>query len=176
MILPRLFSLIMRFAEFVCGTVVLGLVGHFLRIHHKTGQGPHGREIYTEVIAAISVVVSLLFLLPFTSSFMHYPLDLILSLAYFAAFGALVNQVHRMNCGGAFAWNGILHGGVCSQWKAAEAFSFLSAIFWLVSTLLSIYVFHKVRGRDTVAATGGTANGSGAGRRRPWSMGRKSQV
>jgi len=137
-------------------------MGHFLHIYHKTGQGPHKREIYTEVIAAISVVLSLFFLLPFTSSFMHYPLDLIMSLAYFAAFGALVNQVHKMNCGGAFEWNGILHGGTCNKWKAVEAFTFLAAIFWLASTLLSIYVFHRVRGRDTVTATdGAAANGNG---------------
>jgi len=167
MILSRLLSFIFRFAEFVCAAVVLGIVGHFLHVHHRDHVGPLGREIYTEVIAAWSVVFSLVWLLPFTSSFMHYPIDLITSFAWFAAFGALVNWIHKINCGSAFQWDGIYRGGVCHQWKAAEAFSFLSACFWLASALLSIYVFHKVE-RNTVATTDGTAT------RRRW--GRKSQV
>jgi hypothetical protein len=153
MILSRALSFGLRFAEFVCSAVslstrpnrshqlmqpqvVLGIVGHFLRVRHKTGSGPRGREIYTEVIAAFSLVLSLVWLLPFTSTFMHYPMDVILSFAWFAAFGALVNWLHKLNCGGAFDWDGLTHGGQCNQWKAAEAFAFMSAIFWLASALL----------------------------------------
>jgi len=169
MILSRALSFGLRFAEFVCSAVVLGIVGHFLRVRHKTGSGPRGREIYTEVIAAFSLVLSLVWLLPFTSTFMHYPMDVILSFAWFAAFGALVNWLHKLNCGGAFDWDGLTHGGQCNQWKAAEAFAFMSAIFWLASALLSIYVYHKVRkGETTTVAT------DGAPRRRRW--GRKSAV
>jgi hypothetical protein len=154
MILSRMLSFFFRFAEFVCAAVVLGLIGHFLHIRHTQGTGPKGREIYTTVIAAWSIIVSLLWLLPFTSSFMHYPLDFITSCAWFAAFGALVNWIHKINCGSAFAWSGLYHGGTCDKWKAAEAFSFISACFWLASAILSIYVYHKVSRRD-VAATDG---------------------
>jgi len=168
MIMSRLLSFILRFGEFICAAVVLGLAGHFLRIHHNQGTGPKGREIYTTIIAAWSVVLSLLWLLPFTHTFMHYPLDLLTSFGWFAAFGALVDWIHRINCGQAFNWGFIYHGGVCGQWKAAEAFSFIAAVFWLVSALLSAYVFHK---RSEPVATDGAANGTG---RRRW--GRKSQV
>ena len=114
----------------------MGIVAHFLHQHHKYNIGPEGREIYTEVIAALSVVLSLIWLLPFTSQFLHYPFDLVISAAWFAAFGAFVNWIHRMNCGGIFHWRGLTNGSYCSQWKAAEAFSFISACFWLASAIL----------------------------------------
>ncbi|KAF2421561.1 hypothetical protein EJ08DRAFT_653392 [Tothia fuscella] len=156
MILTRMLSFIFRFVEFVSAAVVLGIVGHFLRIRHKTGTGPRGREIYTEVVAAISVVLSLVWLLPFTANIMHYPLDVILSFAWFAAFGALVNWLHKLNCGGAFQWQGLTHGGQCNQWRAAEAFAFISACFWLASAILGFFIRHKARkGETTTVATDG---------------------
>lgn len=60
-------------------------------------------------------------------------MDVIISLAWFAAFGILVNALNRMPCGGVFQWGNIRVGRGCSRWKAAEAFSFLSAVVWLVS-------------------------------------------
>jgi len=169
MIATRAASLFLRFGQFVSAAVVLGIVGHFLRIRHKTGDGPRGREIFSEVLAAISLLLALLWLLPFTSSMLHAPVDLILSLGWFAAFGALVNWVHHLGCGGAFQWSGITHGGKCNEWKAAEAFAFISACFWLASAILSIYISRKNRNAAAnPVATDGTNS------RRRW--GRKSQV
>lgn len=153
MLLSRIFSVFLRFGEFVCAAVVMGIVAYFLHQHHKYNIGPEGREIYTEVIAVLSVVLSLIWLLPFTSQFLHYPFDLLISAAWFAAFGAFVNWIHRMNCGGIFHWGGLTNGSYCSQWKAAEAFSFISACFWLASAILGFYVYHHLQNR-TVATDG----------------------
>jgi len=143
MILSRLFSLILRIAEFVCAAVVLGITAWFLHVHHTQGTGPLGREIYTLIWAILAVLLSLAWLLPFTGNMMHYPMDLVMSGGWFAAFALLVMYIHDIDCGGAFHWSGITHGGNCNQWKADEAFSFLSAIFWLCSALLSMWVYHK---------------------------------
>lgn len=67
-------------------------------------------------------------------------MDIIISLAWFAAFGVLVDGIHRLDCGSIWQWGIITQDSVCGRWKAAEAFSFLSAIVWLVSGLVvSIY-------------------------------------
>ncbi|KAF2500957.1 hypothetical protein BU16DRAFT_522039, partial [Lophium mytilinum] len=66
---------------------------------------------------------------------MHYPFDLFISAAWFAAFGVFVNWIHKLPCGGIWHWSGLANGGYCSQWKAAEAFSFIGACFWLASAL-----------------------------------------
>ncbi|KAF2143309.1 uncharacterized protein K452DRAFT_225060 [Aplosporella prunicola CBS 121167] len=138
MIISRVVSLFLRFGQFVCAAVCLGISAHFLHEYYESEPhtGPNGREIYTIIIAALSLLMSLVWLIPFTSTFFHYPFDFLLSLAWFAAFGVLVNWVHRANCGGAFHWGGITHNNYCSKWKANEAFAFISACFWLASAIL----------------------------------------
>jgi Membrane-associating domain len=120
---------------------VVGLVSHFLAQYDNVQVGPHGREIYTDCVAAISMVISLIWLLPFTWTFMHYPLDFLLSFAWFAAFGALYSWIHinGIKCLGYFSifhWDGVEHTDYCHQWMTAEAFCFMSGVFWLISALL----------------------------------------
>jgi hypothetical protein len=136
MILSRLISLALRFAEFVCAAVVLGLDAHFLHIHHETGAGPFGREFYIIVLSVLALLLSLVWMIPTRSAMLHVPADIIISLGWFAAFGLLVNQLHKSSCGSAFSWGGITHGSECNKWQATEAFSFLAAIFWLASALV----------------------------------------
>lgn len=62
--------------------------------------------------------------------------DVILSLAWFAAFGILVDAIHKLDCGSIWHWGGFLSGDTCGRWKAAEAFAFLSAFVWLVSGIV----------------------------------------
>lgn len=62
-------------------------------------------------------------------------MDVLISFAWFAAFGILVDAIHHLPCGSIWRW----HFGsntLCSRWKAAEAFSFMSAIVWLFSALV----------------------------------------
>lgn len=164
MILSRLLSLIFRFAEFVCAAVVLGVDGFLLHQYRHTHQGPLGREIYVEVIAGISLVAALIWMIPTTSAILHYPFDFLMVGAWFAAFGILVQHIHSIGCGSAFHWAGLANGSYCSTWKATEAFSFIAGCFWLASALLGIYVFHKLERRTAAAPP----------RRRRW--GRRSYV
>jgi hypothetical protein len=146
--ISRVFNLILRFAQFVCAVVVLGINGYFLHVYHHTRQGPIHREIYIEVIAGVATIASLVLMLPFTYKILYYPFDFIISAGWFAAFALQVNQIYNTKCGAIFYWGGIQHSGYCNQWKAAEAFSFMSAIFWLSSCILGVYIFHKDRHRD----------------------------
>ncbi|KKY26930.1 putative integral membrane protein [Diplodia seriata] len=157
MILSRLVSIFLRFGQFVSAAVCLGLSAWFLHEIHDGSSGPHKRTIYVIVIACVSLVTSLIWMIPFTFTFFHYPFDLILSLAWFAAFGALVEYINSANCGGAFHWGGLYRGGWCDKWKANEAFAFIAACFWLASTLLGAWVFHK-KSRPVVVDGAGPRN------------------
>jgi len=168
MIISRTLSIFFRFAQFVCSAVVLGIAAYFVNRWRRFGDAdtsPHGRLIYTLVIAAISTLFSLLWLLPFTYTFLHYPFDFLMSAAWFAAFGLLVNWSGRAGCGRAFAWAGLYRGGEGDRWKAAEAFSFLAACFWLASALLGMWVYHRLRRREPVAVDTTTTRRSRWGRR-----------
>ncbi|KAF2109212.1 integral membrane protein [Lophiotrema nucula] len=155
MIISRTVSIILRFGEFVSAAVVLGLAAHFLNQYDNYRVGPLGREVYTIIIAALSVIFSVVWLIPTTASMLHYPADLFLSAAWFAAFGVLVNWIEKVNCGGIFSWGiiSVRHNSYCGQWKAAEAFSFISACFWFASFLLGVFVYHKLS-RDPVVTDG----------------------
>jgi hypothetical protein len=120
-VLSRLVSMVLRFAELVCASVVAGIIGSYLDSYDDANTWPEKRFIYTETIAGLSILLSLIWLLPFTGGFLHWPIDLIISAAWFAAFGLLVNALGRNGCGGgAFSWGGITQGGVCNRWRVSS--------------------------------------------------------
>ncbi|KAL2003861.1 hypothetical protein VTN02DRAFT_1883 [Thermoascus thermophilus] len=141
----RIFSICLRIGEIAFGAAVAGIIGHYLRLYSGDDVWPEARWIYTEVIAGLSILLGLLFLIPFAAGFSAWPLDVILSLAWFAAFGALVDMIHRLGCGGIWDWGFVRRRGICPRLKAAEAFSFLSAIFWSVSGLVMILNHAMIR-------------------------------
>lgn len=133
--------------------MVAGIIGSYLHGYDQTNSWPGARFIYTEVVAGVSILFALCWLLPFTGAIIHWPADIIISLAWFAVFGLLVNYINGTNCDSSvFNWAGLTQGGVCNRWKASEAFSFLSAIFWLASAVVGIWFVHRVRKDRAVAA------------------------
>ncbi|KAG7288488.1 hypothetical protein NEMBOFW57_004841 [Staphylotrichum longicolle] len=140
MILADLFSIILRLAELAFAAIVAGLNGDYLHAVRGADSWQLGRFIYTEVVAGVSILFAIIWLVPFSGSFIHWPADLVISVAWFVAFGLLVDWLGG-NCGYVFDWDGIGFNGTasCAQWKATIAFAFLSAICWLVSAILGIY-------------------------------------
>jgi len=164
MILADLFSIILRLAELAFAAIVAGLTGVYLHAHKGASSWSLGRFIYTEIVAGLSILFAIIWLFPFSGSFIHWPTDFIISIMWFVAFGLMVDWLNGA-CGYVFDWDGIdVNGnGTCAEWKANVAFAFLSAIVWLVSAILGIYWVrrHTTAYRTTVPA--GTAY-----RRRRW--------
>jgi len=145
-VISRLVSICLRTGELAFAAVVAGIIGSYLHSHDASHSWPGARFIYTEVVAGVSILLALLWLLPFAGGFIHWPADVFLSLAWFAVFGLLVDYIHGTNCrGSVFDWAGITQGGVCNRWKASEAFSFLSAIFWIASAAVGVWFVHRTR-------------------------------
>ncbi|KAJ0415074.1 LCCL domain-containing protein [Aspergillus carlsbadensis] len=135
-VVSRLVSIILRIAEVAFAAVVAGIFGWFLHEFDGVDAWPRPRWIYTEVIAGLSILFGLIWLIPFSSGFFTWPLDLLISFAWFAAFGIQVHANNRLNCGSIWAWGRITDDSYCGRWKAGQAFSFLSAIVWIVSALV----------------------------------------
>jgi hypothetical protein len=149
MVVTDLAATILRIAELAFGAIVAGVNGHYLHQIRYASHWDQGRFIYTEVVAALAIFLSLIWLFPFSGSFVHWPVDLFISLAWFAAFGVLVNWLNG-TCGYVFNWDGITFRGEnsCGNFKAIIAFAFLSAICWLVSSIIG---FLWVRDHETRA-------------------------
>ena len=153
MIIFRLISMALRFAQFVCAAVVLA-VSSYLLYHqqHKDHSGSYGRLIYSVIIAIVSTIVSLIWLLPTTSHIVNIVGDVLFCSAWCAVFGLLQDwYTSAMSCGSTWAWNEMgLRNGSCSRWNAAQAFSFLNVMFWFASFALGMLIWRK---------TGGTRRG-----------------
>jgi len=145
MILSDILSLALRIGELAFSATVAGLTGEYLHAAKHQSAWSKKRFIYTEVVAAIGILFSLLFLLPFAASFIHWPIDFVLFILFMVAFGLLANFIGPMNCGSIWHWGNITDKGTCNKFKADLAFCFLASIFFLASALLGIYVVHKRR-------------------------------
>jgi hypothetical protein len=139
MALDRILSFILRLAELAFAAVVAGINGQYLHDTQGADSWSQARFIYTEVVAGISIFLALVWLLPFSGSFIHWPVDLLISVCWFVAFGLIVNLIGN-SCGYVFNWDNVAPAGdACGKWKAVIAFCFLSAICWLVSALIGIF-------------------------------------
>lgn len=165
MVIDDLISFLLRVGELAFAAVVAGITGDYL---HSVNDEPNSdsskaRFIYTEVVAGLSILLALLWLFPFSGTFIHWPIDLLLFVAWMVAFGLLVDFIGPLDCGNVFYWGDITQQGVCQRWKADVAFAFLSAIFWLASAILGFWVLRRA-GRGIA----GPVAGEGVVRRRRW--------
>lgn len=94
MILVDIISIILRLAELAFATIVAALNGRFLHAVRGTSTWDLGRHIYTEVVAGLSILFAIIWLFPFSSSFIHWPMDLVISIMWFVSFGLLVNWLN----------------------------------------------------------------------------------
>lgn len=69
----RLLSIPLRVAEIAFAAVVAGIVGHYLASFDSIQPWPESRWIYTEVIAGLSMLLGLIWLIPFSSGFYSWP-------------------------------------------------------------------------------------------------------
>jgi len=145
MLAADLVSLLLRIGELAFSATVAGLTGQYLHAEKHASAWSKKRFIYTEVVAGLGILFSLLFLLPFATSFIHWPADFILFALFMVAFGLLANFIGPMNCGSIWHWNGITGKSTCSKFKADIAFCFLASIFFLASALLGLWVVHRHR-------------------------------
>ncbi|KAE9579648.1 hypothetical protein CGCF415_v003597 [Colletotrichum fructicola] len=148
MAIDRIVQMIFRAAELAFAAIVTGITGAYLHAHDNASSWDNGRFIYTIVVSSISMVFALVWLLPFSGSFVHWPMDIFISILWFVSFGLLVNLIGD-GCGPVFDWSNVSpRGDDCGRHKANIAFTFLSAIVWLASALIGLF---WVRRRTAVA-------------------------
>jgi len=149
MILADIISLLLRIGELAFSATVAGLTGSYLHSTRVASAWTRKRFIYTEVVAGLAILFSLLFLFPFAGSFIHWPIDFLLFVGFMIAFGLLTSFIGPLHCGSVFNWHGITGKSTCSKFKADIAFCFLASIFFLASGLLGLYVVGRKRRNAT---------------------------
>ncbi|KAJ4316836.1 hypothetical protein N0V94_005249 [Neodidymelliopsis sp. IMI 364377] len=106
MIFSRLLSLILRAAQFVFAVIVLGLTAYFLSQRTRHGVGPFGRIVFTVIWASLSILLSIIWMIPTKSTMASYGSDLVFTAGWAAAFALLVRWFNGVHCGSAWSWGG----------------------------------------------------------------------
>lgn len=145
--LSRAISIALRFAQFLCAAIVLGLSAYFLHQYQIHNIGPFSRLIYSTIVSAVSLWLALLWTALGHASLVHVGTDLFFCAAWFAVFGLLQDYYDdEIKCGSIWAWGDIdVTNNYCGQWNAAQAFSFLAAVFWFASFIVGIMAWSRSR-------------------------------
>lgn len=142
------------------------------RDHWDENDDLLARLIFSVVWSSLSIIFAIIWVIPTKSSMSGFVSDfskLILSLClmpkcllankhvflvftagWAAVFGVLVDWFNGSGCGSPWAWrNGFSMKGddSCGQWRAAQAFAFLSMITWFATGLLGAIVMLRLRRR-----------------------------
>ncbi|KAK7887784.1 hypothetical protein LTR67_009687 [Exophiala xenobiotica] len=124
-------------SESCCAAVVLGINSWYLSNYNDTPVYPQARLIYTEIIAGLAIPLAnvLAWIYNVVPKFLAL-INLFFSLAFFSAFGALIEFDCDKNWHG---WEGDVGESYRACWRATEAFCFIGAFFWLCSALLAFF-------------------------------------
>jgi hypothetical protein len=76
MLFSRLFSLILRAAQFVFAVIVLGLTAYFMHERRSRGVGPFGRTIYAIIWSSLSIIFSVIWMIPTKANIASWGSDL----------------------------------------------------------------------------------------------------
>ena len=111
--------------------IIVGIVGHFLNHYEDNNAYPNVRLVYTEVVAALSMLCSILWMAFWTTESYNIGADLFISLAWFAAFGSLMEYVDCHHCTTSpfnIYYRNRIGNGLCKEWRVAEAFAFITGV------------------------------------------------
>jgi hypothetical protein len=116
----------------------MGIMAWFESLYQGVDSNvqPQPQVIYTLVVSVLAAASAVIFFIPFTISMVHYFWDFIMMVAWFAAFGVLINYYGTPDCN---------NDQSCQRWQTAEAFSFISAILWGFSMLLVCAIYSMQR-------------------------------
>jgi len=159
-------SVILRFSELASAAIVAGILGRYLAILADANIDAGSRIIYSEVIAGISLLFSIVLFPPLKYSFYCFPIDFALFICWIVAFALLCNLTGSRGCEAYWYWNywgyywgrywytvpltavtqSLVGTAGCAQWRTTLAFSFIGGCCWLLSACLGVYVCTKSHG------------------------------
>ncbi|KAL9123182.1 MAG: hypothetical protein Q9187_000265 [Circinaria calcarea] len=93
-------------------------------------------EIFILTLAALSLLLVLLFLIPTFTTAIHYPIDFLFCLLWVIAYALLVRFVVTLGCGSIWDWGILIEGGMCGRWTSAMAAGLLGTVFWGVGAVV----------------------------------------
>jgi hypothetical protein len=82
----RVLLVFLRLGQLACGAIVLGIIAYLFHRVSTAGVGPNGRLVYAAVIAALTIIDALVFIVPMAYAFWSFPIDFFLAVAWLIVF------------------------------------------------------------------------------------------
>jgi hypothetical protein len=93
----RVFLIFLRLWQLACGAIVLGIIAYLFHLVNIAGViEPNGRLVYAAVIAALTIIDALVFIVPAAYAFWSFPIDFFLALAWLVVFIVLETVSSRL--------------------------------------------------------------------------------
>ncbi|KAK4231896.1 hypothetical protein QBC38DRAFT_464843 [Podospora fimiseda] len=172
----RACHVILRPFELACSVIVLGLLSRAIYLINQADIGQDSRILYAEVLAVISTLFSLLFVLPFLYAYLVAPVDVILFIMWMVAFGLLAARTGTNVCNSWWYWNywgwawgrwyidgvpnpawSFYNAPGCASYRVVLAFSFMVSIAYLLSAILGAIITSRYWKKDRPVSTHRTA-------------------
>ena len=110
------------------------------------------------------MLCSILWIVFYTAESYSVGADLFISLAWFAAFGTLMEYVDCHHCTTSpfnIHYGNKIGNGLCKEWRATEAFAFITGVFFLGNVIFIIYAkFFSCKRTSTPSSPGAVEGGS----------------
>ena len=87
----KVFLVVFRLFEFFAAAIIVGFLAKYFNLINSVNGTADSRVIYAISMASISIVASLIFVLPLRYSFSVFPLDLALFICWIVCFALLVD-------------------------------------------------------------------------------------
>lgn len=127
--------------------IVTGIIGFYIHPYAQKKVWPAKRFIFAEVWACISIVVSIVWVVPSLSDRIPWLADFSLSVGWWISFALILKTDYIATTCGKFFSMPPNDNGFCRNWKSVEAFCFLSGVAWFVTGLFGIqFVQQRRRG------------------------------
>jgi hypothetical protein len=143
--------------------IVVGIVSHFLYYYEDNTAYPKVPLVGAEVVAVLSMLCCILWILSWTTDFYNIGANLLFSLAWFAAFGSLMEYVDRHHCTTSpfnIHYRNKIGDGLCKEWRVAEAFAFITGVFSLGNVITIYTEFFSSKRRSTNSSPGVVEGGT----------------
>ncbi|KAF7503684.1 hypothetical protein GJ744_003362 [Endocarpon pusillum] len=135
-VIPRPVSMALRAVELLSAIIVTAIIGYYLYPYAQNKTWPAKRFIFAETWAGLSIILSVLWLVPSMAHKIPWLADFVTSSGWWVSFGLILQAINQTtNCGSFFSSG---NGTFCRNWKSVEAFCFISGIAWIVTGLFGI--------------------------------------
>lgn len=128
--------ILLRALQVIVGFVVVGIYARGLHEARKSNRDGIPPRVYAEVVASLSILTAIVYLLPVPMKRLLYIWDWLMFILWTALFGLFGKMYIHKSC---------VNDNRCSEMKTAVWFDLAGMLLWLISAVFGTVAFLRER-------------------------------